>query len=36
MKHRTQATFVALWHESWFYRINVVLAAVGLVYLFTR
>ncbi len=36
MMFRTRTTFAALWRESWFFRTNVVLAAVGVVYLLTR
>jgi hypothetical protein len=36
MTFRTRTTFAALWRESWFFRANVVLAAVGVVYLLTR
>lgn len=36
MTFRTRTTFAALWRESWFFRMNVVLAAVGVVYLLSR
>ncbi len=28
--------FMTLWNDYWFFRINVILTAVGIVYLFSR
>ena len=33
---RTGNTFTSLWRELWFFRLNVVLAVVGLLYLLYR
>jgi hypothetical protein len=36
MSFRSASTFVSLWRESWFFRANVVLSAMGMLYLLTR
>ena len=36
MTVRSQATLAHLWCQSWFFRANVVLAVVGILYLLTR
>jgi len=36
MMARARMTFAALWRDLWFFRINVVLAAAGVLYLLIR
>ena len=33
MMPRMRTTFAALWRDYWFFRLNVVVAAVGVLYL---
>ena len=36
MMGRLKISFVRLWNELWFFRLNVVVAIVGTIYLLTR
>lgn len=36
MSFRASSTLASLWRESWFFRANVMLSAMGMLYLLTR
>lgn len=36
MSFRAATTLVSLWRESWFFRANVMLSAMGMLYLLAR